>query len=340
MPFVQEILNCRSISVVGLGKNTGKTECLNYILNRLPAEGFTVAVSSAGIDGETLDLVTGTSKPEIFLRRGTLFATSEKHYRERRILSELIDISNRKTSLGRVVTARALSHGKSQLSGHPTTDALKRWIERALEVFGADLAIIDGALSRVSIASPAVTEGLILSTGAAISASIDNLVFKTAFMVELINLERTSVVGNNEDSIPANGIWSVDSNSNFSLLLKGGVFNSDSIHPDDVSDTKAIFISGALTDRFLNQVRSLCLDKDIEIIIRDFSKAFISHSNFSSFKKSGGRLSVLNRSKLLAVCANPVSPEGYILDSERLCSRLSSAINLPIYDIRRIRNEA
>ena len=96
-------------------------------------------------------------------------------------------------------------------------------------------------------------------------------------------------------------------------------------------------------EKYLRQ----CLDsvikqdyKDIEIIIRDFSKAFISHSNFSSFKKSGGRMSVLNRSKLLAVCANPVSPEGYILDSERLCSRLSSAINLPVYDIRRIRNEA
>ncbi|MEZ7873685.1 MAG: hypothetical protein QMB82_04640 [Bacteroidales bacterium] len=340
MPFVQEILSCRSISVVGLGKNTGKTECLNYILNRLPAEGFTVAVSSAGIDGETVDLVTGTSKPEIFLRQGTLFATSEKHYRERRILSELLDISHRKTSLGRVVTARALSQGKSQLSGHPTTEALKRWIERALEIFGADLAIIDGALSRVSIASPAVTEGLILSTGAAISASIDTLVFKTAFMVALINLEKTDMVGNNRENIPVSGIWSIDSHGNFNQLLKGGVFNSDSINPDDVSDTKAILITGALTDRFLNQIRSLCLERKIELIISDFSKAFISHTNFTSFIKSGGKLRVLNKSKLLAVCANPVSPEGYILDSEKLCSKLSSAIKLPVYDIRRITHEA
>lgn len=339
MPFVQEILSCRSISVVGLGKNTGKTECLNYILNRLPADGFTVAVSSAGIDGEGVDQVTGSSKPEIYLREGTLFATSEKHYRERRILSELIDISYRQTSLGRVITARALAGGKSQLSGHPTSYSLRRWIEMATGVFGADLAIIDGALSRVSIASPAVSEGLVLATGAALSVSMDTLVFKTSYMVSLINLERTSFC-TDEDSLPSSGIWKIDKEGKLSQLVKGGVFSAGSLHPEETDGALAIFVSGALTDRFLSQIRTICIDNDIELVIRDFTKAFISHGNYASFIRSGGKLRVINKSKLIAVCANPVSPEGYVLDSDKLCERLSIAINLPVYDIRRIRNEA
>ncbi|MDX9781687.1 MAG: hypothetical protein RBT35_01760 [Bacteroidales bacterium] len=340
MPFVQEILSCRSISVVGLGKNTGKTECLNYILNRLPADGFTVAVSSAGLDGEGTDLVTGTSKPEIYLREGTLFATSEKHYRERRVLSELLDISHRKTSLGRVITARVIAGGKSQLSGHPTSDALRMWIEQATGLFKADLAIIDGALSRVSIASPAITEGLVLATGAAVSANIDNLVFKTSYMVSLINLEKTNALSVNEESLPCHGIWRVNSNGDLNQIASGGAFSIGSIHPDEFNDAVAIFVSGALTDRFLSQIRISCLDNNIELIVRDFSKIFLSHPNFISFVRSGGIIRVINKTKLITVCANPVSPEGYTLDSAKLCGRLSSALNLPVYDIRRIQYEA
>ena len=35
MPFINDIATFKSLSIVGLEKNTGKTECLNYILGRL-----------------------------------------------------------------------------------------------------------------------------------------------------------------------------------------------------------------------------------------------------------------------------------------------------------------
>ncbi|HNW48174.1 MAG TPA: hypothetical protein PKK88_00500, partial [Bacteroidales bacterium] len=64
MPFVRELLKYDSISIVGLEKNTGKTECLNYLIKRLPLDIMTVAVSSIGVDGERRDQVTRSSKPE------------------------------------------------------------------------------------------------------------------------------------------------------------------------------------------------------------------------------------------------------------------------------------
>mgnify|MGYP006352224553 CR=1 FL=1 len=52
MPFVSDIVKYDSLSIVGLEKNTGKTEALNYILRRLPSTGAKLAVTSIGIDGE------------------------------------------------------------------------------------------------------------------------------------------------------------------------------------------------------------------------------------------------------------------------------------------------
>ncbi len=94
MSFIDDILRYNSLSIVGLQKNTGKTVSLNYVLDRLPVERKRIAVTSIGIDGETTDQVTRTQKPEIYLRQGMYFGTSEMHYRQKRIVSELIDVSD------------------------------------------------------------------------------------------------------------------------------------------------------------------------------------------------------------------------------------------------------
>ena len=87
MTFIDDILNYDSLSIVGLQKNTGKTVSLNYVLDRLPVESKRIAVTSIGIDGETTDQVTRTKKPEIYLRQGMYFGTSEMHYSKRHLVS-------------------------------------------------------------------------------------------------------------------------------------------------------------------------------------------------------------------------------------------------------------
>ena len=97
MPFIEELIKYKSCSIVGLEKNTGKTVSLNYVLSHLPLDRMRIAVSSIGIDGETTDQVTKTAKPEITLKEGTYFATSEKHYLQRKLVSELVDVSDENT---------------------------------------------------------------------------------------------------------------------------------------------------------------------------------------------------------------------------------------------------
>lgn len=185
MDLIDGLSGVRSCSLVGLAKNTGKTVTLNYLLRHLPSD-VRVGVTSIGLDGESRDQVVGTEKPEIMLRAGSVFATTEKHYRERRLVAELMDVSDIPTALGRLVTARTLIEGKVIIAGPGSTEQLKRWM-RTVEK-EVDLILVDGALSRMSLASPTVSEGMILATGAAYSANIDTLVRKTAYVVHLINL--------------------------------------------------------------------------------------------------------------------------------------------------------
>jgi len=309
MPFVGEILRHRSVSIVGLAKNAGKTECLNYILKRLPLEYFSVAVTSIGIDGETTDQVTGTAKPEITVREGMFFATSEKHFRQKRPLSELYDVGEEDTALGRVVTAKALQEGKVLLSGPSSAAALKRWM-RSLKDFGIDLIVIDGALSRLSTASPAVSEAMVLSTGAAFSANIRDLVNRTAYVVELIRLPQYA---GPEPELRVSSFSSVDA-----ATLKGN---------------RVIEVEGALTDRLLQMVKNSLGEGEIELVVGDFTKIFCSQELYGAFIRRGGRISVRLKSELLAVCVNPKAPNGIVLDSDILCRELSARIGLPVYDI-------
>ena len=337
MPFIDDILQHDSLSIVGLEKNTGKTECLKYVLERLPLEHIRVAVTSIGIDGETTDQVTLTQKPEITLREGMYFGTSEVHYKLRRLVSELVDVSDESTSLGRVVTARALTQGKILLSGPSSTAGLQRWMQSTRR-HGIDLAIIDGALSRLSLASPAVSQAMILATGAAYSANMTTLVQKTAHVVDLINLPLT-IEDNLQRLTPLErGVWAVNTDGSLHEL-NGLTGLSQEIRFDGMDQCQTLYVAGALVDSFVEKVRRNKALRLVELVVRDFTKVFITPQQLRLFIKGGGRMTVLQKSRLIAVTVNPTSPTGYHLDSDELCARLTDAIHLPAYDLLRHRKD-
>lgn len=345
MPFIAELIKYKSCSIVGLEKNTGKTECFNYVMQRLPLDKIRVAVSSIGIDGETTDQVTKTAKPEIFLREGIYFGTSEKHYLTKLLTSELLEISDENTSLGNIVIGKALTPGKLLLSGPSSTNGLRRWMNE-MQKYDIDLTIIDGALSRLSLASPAVSESMILATGAAYSANINTLVQKTAFVVQMINLELTSQE-NYDTFIDINsGVWAIDEETGNGEQGTGNEVNlvdlkvasslSININTEGLKKCKTLYVSGALTDNFVNHIRQNKIFNETEIVVRDFTKIFLTPMTYNTFVNGKRKITVLQKSKLIAVCVNPTSPNGIVLDSEKLCKTLSEAINLPVYDLKKV----
>lgn len=335
MPFIDEITKYKSLSIVGLEKNTGKTECLNYVLRRLEGSPVKLALTSIGIDGECIDQVTGTGKPEIDLYENVIFITSEKHYRQKRLDAEILDISTQNTSLGRLITARALSKGKVMFSGPSNTLWLKNVIQK-MQQYNVDTTIVDGALSRLSPGSPAITQSMILNTGAAVSANIPRLVSHTLFVYNLIKIPAYQSLLNDQLLALDKGIWAIDDNNRIHDLKIPSVFMLKGHEEQLYRYGNTIYVAGAISDRILDFLRVQKEIRNTTLIIRDFTRLFIKPETYRAFLNCGGQIRVLAHTTLLAVCVNPVSPAGIVLNSDELCSQLAGVLQIPVYDIKKL----
>ena len=336
LDFVGEILKHRSLAIVGMEKNTGKTECLNYILHQLKGKGGDIAITSIGIDGEKRDQVCQTVKPEIEVEEGMIFITSEKHFHEKRLVAEVLDVSGERTALGRLVTARARSAGKVLLSGASDSAGLKRLIE-GMKRMGVTTTIVDGALSRLSLASPAVTDAMVLATGAALSANIPQLVQKTKYIYDLIGLELAEEKLANELLPVEKGVWAIDGDGLVHDLNIPSVFMLENSDGNIFRYGSRLYVSGAVSDKLL---RFLRMQKDpVELIVRDFTRIFAAADAYYGFVKKGGVIKVLQKSRLLAITINPQSPEGFCLDSDKLKMAMEAELGVSVYDVRKLREK-
>ncbi len=331
MTLIDTILQCRTLSITGTAKNTGKTVALNYLLNQLKALHKVIAVTSIGIDGEKTDQVTQTEKPEIELYEGTLFVTSEYHYRQRQLLSEIIDLSGESTSLGRLVTARVLQAGKVILSGPATTGGVRRVLDRMGE-YGVDLTIVDGALSRKSHAAPTVTDGLILSTGAAIAPDLNTIVKKTSELHDLMQLPAYETEKADELLQVENGIFALEDGNPVSLNIPSSLL-SDKYKTELFAHGNQLFISGILTDMMLNFLKMQPEAKGCAVVVKDFTKIFVTPMTLRLFQSKGGKLYVLKRPNLIAVTVNPVAPSGFSVSSKVLIEVMERVFEVPVYDV-------
>ena len=333
--FFDDISRYGIVAVVGTAKNVGKTFCLQHILTHYRGRGQTLAVTSIGVDGENTDVFYKTPKPELTFYPGMLVQTAD-----------ILHLSRTSTALGRLVTARVQVPGKLILSGPSHTEGLRDFIAYA-HAAGHPTALIDGALSRMSLASSAVAQAMILCTGAALSKSLDKVVQDAVFRHELMQIplvEPQDLPVSAAVTVAAldgirQGVWGLSDTAGLIDLglrstLAGRLPEALTATPPAASPAPdTLFVAGMLSDRFL---QALCAcKKPVRLIVSDFTKIFVQPVTYRQFLKKGGTLRVLHRTELLAVCANPCAPEGYAFDSVRLCDALSTALNREVYDIKR-----
>lgn len=336
MPFIKHIVNCSSVSIVGLDKNTGKTECLNYILRRTKDVASQIAVTSIGMDGERTDIVTGTSKPEIELYPGTVFITAEKLYRQRKLDAEVLDISSGTTALGRLITARVKTTGKIMIAG-PQDSLWLNEVLASLHKYNVQTTLVDGAVSRKSHSSPAVCQAMILCTGAALSANISKLITQTKFVYELSQLPQADICTATSVELlqlPM-GMYSIDELQAIRKLDIASAFILDEHLEKLTRCTNTLFVTGVVNERLL-QLLSAKKDATIKLIVKDFTRLFVQPASLRCFVASGNSIEVLSKPKVLAVCLNPTAPNGYCLNSKEVCTQLSEVLKIPVYDIKKM----
>lgn len=310
----------KTLAIIGLEKNTGKTETLNFIVKHLKNRKK-ISITSIGTDGEEKDLVYGTLKPSVYVEAGFVYTTTEYFFRKRKVLSEILHVSQQSTATGRLVIARALERGKVVISGPPTVEWMKDVV--AFMHRYSDMVIIDGALSRFSQATPFVADGIILATGAAYSLNKSEIIKHTRYIYTLASLPTVDKqTANILDEL--NGVYISDGEKWDKAPIESALNISQL---ETFGKTfKSIYISGALTDSILRYLH------DREIIVRDFTKIFVTQETYNKYKPN---IKVLRNANIIGITVNPLSPNGYSLDSISIIRELKNHLpTLPIIDVK------
>lgn len=301
--LLRELESVKTMSIVGMCKNAGKTTTLNWILRQ--ETDRVLGLTSIGRDGESTDVVTGTEKPSIFVRRGTLVATAHEMLRLGDVTKEILYTTGIPTPLGEVVIMRALSDGYVQLAGPSITTQLKEVSHLFFEL-GAHQSIIDGALGRKSLGARTVAEGVVLCTGASYHMSMEKVVADTAHIYRLMNIPKAEI-------LPAEGPLEA------SLKAHGEAY-----------------VTGALTDTMVVPLLKSGVLRGGRIVVADPSKVMLSADTLDKLEIRNVALQTAQAARTLCVTINPVSAYGWKFEKDRFMRLMQEAVDAPVINVKEI----
>jgi hypothetical protein len=309
------------LALVGLAKNTGKTQTLAAILAEHARAGVRVGVTSIGRDGEEHDVIDARiRKPRILLQAGDLVASTAALMRASGVAHERLLRTGMRTPLGEVVLARLSEQGTVEVAG-PSAAADVREVSEAMLDVGAERVLIDGAIDRRAASSPAVADGLVMATGAILAADVERVVALTGDAVDLIRLPR----------IDGDGV----------SLERRVVLNADPVEIAALlrehCDADTFLVGGALGERFLEGLlgaRHERAGRELRIVAADPTRVFLSRRGPSWYARQGLTIGVRRTIDLRAITVNPVAPQSHRFESERLRELIAAAVpDVPVLDV-------
>jgi len=321
----------RRLALVGLAKNTGKTETLAALLRELAAAGTRVGVTSVGRDGEERDVIDARiAKPRVRLAAGSLVATTGPMLRASAVAHERLLATGVRTPLGEVVIGELHEQCTIEVAG-PSAAADVRAVSEAMSLLGAEQVLIDGAIDRRAASCPDVADGLVMATGAVLDADIERVVALTLDAVELVRLPLAG-----EDLIDA-----AQGSEERLALRRRMVLNAE---PEEIAAllrehprASTLVADGALGERFLEGLvaaRRERAGRELRIVVQDPTKVFLSRHGPGFYRRQGVAIETLRAIDLRAITVNPVAPRSHRFDSERLRELLGAAIgNVPVLDV-------
>ena len=196
---------------------------------------------------------------------------------------------------------------------------------------GAQLVLIDGAINRVASASPSVSEGVVLASGAVISRDINKVVEDTIHTINLFQLPEVKdkkardiieeLIENREAAI-------IDDQYNVNYLNIKTALNSGTVISQNIKDnSKYVVLPGSLVKKTVDDIISTT-DKyrDVKFVVNDGTKIFIDAKEWILYKKKGVNVEVLESVNVVLVTLNPYSPEGYYFDQSEFLIKMKEYV--------------
>jgi hypothetical protein len=314
-PLSELVAGTRMLALVGLAKNTGKTETLAALLREHAEAHRPVGVTSIGRDGEARDVIDARiEKPRVRLQAGDLVATTGALLRASGVAHERLSKTGMRTPLGEVVIARMSKPGAVEVAG-PSAAADLRSVGEEMLLLGAEQALLDGAIDRRAASSPAVADGLVMATGAILSEDVGEVVQMTRDAVDLVRLP---VAGELAEHVALERRLVLTAEpSEIAALLRE--------HPQ----ASTLVADGALSERFLEGLlaaRTARAGRELRIVAGDPTKVFVSRRGPRWYRRQGISIEVQRPIELKAITVNPVAPQSHSFDSHELRDLIASDI--------------
>ena len=302
--LIQQLQSVRSMSIVGMCKNAGKTTMLNWLLAH-SGRGRVLGLTSIGRDGESTDVVTGTEKPSIFVPAGTLIATAKDMLWLGDVTKEILVSTGIPTPLGEVIIMRARSDGYVQLAGPSITTQLKS-VSQTFFDLGAEQSIIDGALGRKSLGARQVAEGIVLCTGASYHMRMEKVIADTVSIYRIMNLPKAQTV-------PAAPEGTLEQ-----CLKEQG----------------EALVTGALTDSMVLPLLRSGVLRNCRLVVKDPSKVLLTADTLDKLASRQVALETEEAARTLCITVNPVSAYGWKFDKDDFLHRMREAVDVPVINVK------
>ena len=329
MAIISELVNkYKTLSVVGMAKNAGKTTTLNYLIEEAADEGINIGVTSTGRDGEVIDVVTGTDKPRVYLYPETLVSVPKDLFGRASAGLEILKMTKYHTSIGPVMICKVVDSGYVQIAG-PVLTSQQQDLARDMLSLGAEIILIDGAIDRKAIASPKASDAIILATGAVLSRSIQKVAEETAHTVALYSISEIGDINTKSIFAKSDKIMTAGKKSVQELDIETALAASSVIDASINEETEYVYIPGALTDSTIANIHPKKF-KNTKFVVKDPTKIFLNSDEWQKLRKKGFTVNVLEKINIAAISVNPVSPQGYAFEHKEL----TQAIEQVVPDIR------
>jgi len=308
-----------SVAIIGMAKNVGKTVTLNYLVSQATEQGLLLGLTSIGRDGEKRDEVFHTPKPRIFAPAGSLLATAQGTLKNSEIKIQIIKRTGFSTAMGEVIIGRACESGYVELAG-PTPIKHHRALREHFLNFGVDLVVVDGALDRISPATPSLAKAIILATGAALGTNADMVMDKTRDRIERLTLPQVDecYLQSCRLVMEQSKVTLLDDAGEVTVLPVAGSLIAGKIISQKITPrTRVVVMGGAVGNGVLEGLlASKTLVSGISLVIPNGTCLFCDRIIWQKFLEAGGCIKVVEPICLLAITLNPTSPTGAPFSSQ------------------------
>ncbi|MBS3970867.1 MAG: hypothetical protein KGZ94_12240 [Clostridia bacterium] len=320
-----------SISFVGMAKNAGKTTAFNFLLKECFQNQYPIGIASLGRDGEKRDVIFNFEKPSIWIEAGTMAAVAMETITENSIPLEILEDTGYSSPLGQIYITRAKKSGYLEIATTPSAQRMKN-IVKLMKSLGARLVVVDGAIDRVSLAAPEITDCTILATGAALHTNMETVVRKTAARVQQLTLPMLK----DSDGLLAiekkssSGQWPLimGDNGTHAIMHKNFlVYERQLLSFLNNHELKYVYINGAVLEGLLNFfINNRKLLQNTTLVINNGAKVLVDYVIWERYMKYHGSISVIKPINLMTITCNPTSHKGYAFSPEEFAGCLADRI--------------